>query len=366
MKIIIIALLVLVIILLTVLISAKPFNHAKISTLNVPEPNEKTDPTITLKKQEDRISASAFLLDTFCTVTIFDSNPDQYESDLNEVFELLANCEQLFSKTIPESDIYKLNTQKSLTVSELTANLLKKAVHYSELSKGAFDISIGSVTGLWNFHRHPNSPEHEVPAKEAVEEALKSVDYHNIKIDGSDISLQNPDMILDPGAIAKGYIADLMKEYLVEQGVVSGIVNLGGNVLCIGTRDANRGFNIGIQRPFEDGYVVGVGLNADYQSVVTSGIYERYFEKDGVFYHHILDPKTGFPVENDLLSVTIISKDSITGDALSTSCFVLGKEKGMELINQLEDVHAIFLDKSGTLTCSDGFTEDLTIKDISE
>lgn len=168
-------------------------------------------------------------------------------------------------------------------------------------------------------------------------------------------------MGLDLGAIAKGYIADKMKEFLVSKGVKSATINLGGNVLCIGKKTDNTPFRIGIQKPFADRSETIAILDIEDKSVVSSGIYERYFEKDGTFYHHILNPDTGYPYDNHLVSVTIISDQSMDGDGLSTSCFALGLEKGMELINSLPDVHAVFITDDYQLHYSDHFQEDLKV-----
>ena len=156
--------------------------------------------------------------------------------------------------------------------------------------------------------------------------------------------------------MAKGYIADKMKDYLLEQGVESAIINLGGNVLCVGGY-GEEPFRIGIQRPYADrSETVGV-LEIRDLSAVSSGVYERHFEKDGVNYHHILDPKTGYPYENGLTAVTIVSEKSVDGDGLSTTCFSLGLERGMELVNSLEHVWAMFITDDGELHYSDGMEQ---------
>ena len=149
---------------------------------------------------------------------------------------------------------------------------------------------------------------------------------------------------LDVGFIAKGYIADRLKEYLTAQGVTSGIINLGGNVLTIGNKDGEA-FRVGIQKPFERTGTALMCVESNDSSVVTSGVYERYFSMDKKIYHHILGPSTGYPIDNELLSVTILSKDSTTGDALSTSCLLFGLEKGRELIESMDGVEAIFVTK---------------------
>ena len=160
---------------------------------------------------------------------------------------------------------------------------------------------------------------------------------------------------IDLGAIAKGYIADKIKTFLVDKGVKSAIINLGGNVLCIGQKRTGTNFNIAVKKPFSDNGEYMELLSINDSSVVSSGTYERYFySDDGTFYHHILNPETGYPYDNSLCDVTIISHESYIGDCLSTTCFVLGVDKGMELIESLDGIEAIFMLNDGTKLYSSG------------
>ena len=162
-------------------------------------------------------------------------------------------------------------------------------------------------------------------------------------------------MQLDLGAIAKGYIADRLKDYLKEQGVTSATINLGGNVLCIGGHTDGKPFSVGIQKPFAQRNEVLLSVDVDDLSVVSSGIYERYFESNGTLYHHILNPKTGMPYNNGLTSVSILSSTSVEGDGLSTACFALGLKDGIALLDSLEGVCGVFVDENGELHYSEGF-----------
>ena len=164
----------------------------------------------------------------------------------------------------------------------------------------------------------------------------------------------NDETTIDLGAIAKGYIADRIKDYLKEEKVESAVINLGGNVLCLGERPDGTPFQIGLQKPFASHTeTVGVAGVRDL-SVVSSGVYERHFIKDGVNYHHILDPSTGYPYENGLVQVTILSPQSVDGDGLSTTAFALGLEKGTELLESMEDVYGIFITEDGELHFTEG------------
>ena len=225
---------------------------------------------------------------------------------------------------------------------------MKKSIYYSELTDGAFDVTIAKVSSLWDF----TSGEKIVPDASAIEEGLKTVDYKNICLEGNVAYIKN-DAAVDLGAIAKGYIADKAAEFLREEGVTSAIINLGGNNVVIGKKD-DRPFRIGIQKPTATtGEFSGV-LNLEDISAVTSGAYQRFFVLDGVTYHHILDPETGYPAESDIASVTIICENSADADALSTSCFILGIEKATELMDSIDYACAVFIDHEGNIILTDG------------
>ncbi len=306
------------------------------------------------------IQATGFYFDTAVSVTIYDSQDEQL---LEDCMELCASFETLFSRTLPESEIYRLNhgtLQDSRGVASLspdTASLVAAGLSYSALSEGAFDITIAPLSSQWDFTANKKT----VPSAKDLAEALPLVNYQNISLQGNRLRFLKPGMQLDLGAIAKGYIADRLKAYLLSQGVRSAIINLGGNVLCVGTKPDGSPFLVGIQNPFgKRGEQVAVAALSDC-SVVSSGVYERYFEQDGTLYHHILNPRTGYPYENDLLSVTIFSPASTDGDALSTVCFSLGLEKGMALIDSLPDTYGIFITADETLHYSRGLTDAFQI-----
>lgn len=283
------------------------------------------------------ISKQGFLLDTVIQITLYDTGN---ASLLDESFAVCEKYEQLLSKTVATSDVSRINQAegKPVTVSDETIALIQKSLTYSELSDGAFDITIAPLSSLWDF-----KDKKTIPDSQDIEKAKNLVDYHTISISGNTVTLLNPKASIDLGAIAKGYIADKIKDYLVSKNVKSGLINLGGNVLTIGTKPDGSAWNIGIQKPFDEQNAAITSVHLSDESVVTSGVYERYFKQDGVIYHHILDAKTGYPFQNGLLGVTIISEQSVDGDALSTTCFALGLQKGMELIRSLPDIDAIFI-----------------------
>ncbi|MDO5424301.1 MAG: FAD:protein FMN transferase [Eubacteriales bacterium] len=288
--------------------------------------------------QEPEVT-TGFALDTSITITIYGG-----EKGLGEqCIALCEDYEKLFSRTLEGSDIYQINHAAGapVEVSDDTISLLKTALSYSELSDGAFDCTIAPVSALWDFKNNTGT----VPEAEALQEAVSLVDYRTVSIDGNSVTLENPQAALDLGGIAKGYIADRLKEFLLEEGISGATINLGGNVLAIGEKPSKAMWKIAIQKPFAEHGEVIEAVSISEGSVVTSGVYERYFTVDGQIYHHLLDPETGYPVQNELLSVTIVSENSVDGDALSTICFVLGYEKGAELIQSLNEpgLEAIFV-----------------------
>ncbi len=286
------------------------------------------------------LSRSAFLLNTFVTVTLYDG---QAQDVLDGSLDLCRQYEELLSTTIETSDISRINHraagEDTVEVSARTAELIQMGLDYGERTKGAFDITIEPLSSLWDF----SGGKEIVPEPEAIAEAVERVDYRNVQVEGNHVLLSSPDTAIDLGAIAKGYIADQMKEYLLENGVTSATINLGGNVLCVGSRPDGTPFKIGLQMPFADRNETIAALTIEDCSVVTSGVYERHFEVNGVNYHHLLNPADGYPYENGLLAVTIVSPQSVDGDALSTSCFSLGLEKGMELAESMDGVYGYFI-----------------------
>jgi thiamine biosynthesis lipoprotein len=282
-------------------------------------------------------SDTRFLLNTVCTITA--------ECDMetvNGAFALCEDYENLLSKTKKNSQVYKLNNGETVTADDELISLIEKAIYYSQKTNGNYDITVCPVSDLWDFNNQI------VPSKDEIAEALKSVDYQSIKIDGKTVNLNGSK--IDLGSIAKGYIADRAVDYLKSQNVKSGIVNLGGNVKVFG-----KEYTVGIQRPFSNDIMLTVKIkNA---SAVTSGIYQRAFEKDGKFYHHILDTKTGYPLENTLTSVTILGENSAECDVLSTVCLILGEKDGMKLINETENYEAVFITKNENVLLSDGLKQ---------
>jgi thiamine biosynthesis lipoprotein len=283
-------------------------------------------------------SATGFACDTVVTVTAYAP-----QETVDATLSICADYEKALSKTVVGSDVWRLNhaNGEPVAVDPETAELLTLAVEIGTLSNGAFDVTIAPASALWDF----TADEPVLPDPDALSAACSRIDWRNIVIDGNTVTLLNGAEI-DLGGIAKGYIADRVAAYLKSQGVESACINMGGNVVTIGTKPNGDPWTIGVRdpngAPDESEEVLSVTDGA----VVTSGTYERGFTRDGVRYHHILDPKTGMPVQNGLASVTIIGTRSDLCDALSTACFVLGEEASKPLLDRY-GVSAVFLYADG-------------------
>lgn len=300
--------------------------------------------------RERDLSYTDTLFDTVISVRIYD-NAD--EDILKGCEALCKKYDSMFSNKIADSEISRINNAGGapVEVSDDTIKLLKKGIYYGNMSNGAFDITIGTVSDLWDFKSETPS----VPDAAAIAEAVSHVNYKNVIIKDNTVRLQDAQAKLDVGAIAKGFIADRLKEYLEDNGITHALINLGGNVLAMGNKLDGSDYNIGIQKPFDESGTPITSVKIADKSIVTSGTYQRYFEQDGKIYHHILDARTGYPCENTLSSVTIITDSSLTADAMSTTCFLLGYDKAANMINQLDNVDAVFVTTDNKVIYSKNF-----------
>lgn len=309
-------------------------------------------------------SETGFYLNTSVTLTVYRK---QDVPLIQECFDLCAFYENMLSRTQEGSDIYRINHSNGtpVEISQETALLLERAVFYARLSGGRIDPTVAPLMELWDFTGHASAEEEDdslggqknrIPDESDILSLLPHINYETVRIDGQTVTLDDPEARIDLGFIAKGFIADRLKEYLLSKGVSSAIINLGGNVLTVGARPDGTPFQVGIQKPFgAQGETLAV-LSVTDSSLVSSGVYERCFEQDGKLYHHLLDPDTGYPVENGLLGVTILSSSSMEGDALSTTCFCLGLEEGMALVESLPGTEAVFITQDNALHPSSGLS----------
>ena len=300
------------------------------------------------EKALPKLSEIGFYLDTVITLTAYAENSQILKDALDEC----GRYERLLSRTVEGSDVWRINHAKGepVEVSEDTMRILRCAQDISEKSAGAFDVTIAPVSTMWNFTQDPPV----LPDAEEIARAASLVDYTRMQLEGNTVTLPEG-MMIDLGGIAKGYIADRIKSYLADRGVKHAILSFGGNIVAIGSgKPDGMPWKVGIQdidKPTGEHMLVSLNKGG---STVTSGTYERGFDLDGVRYHHLLSTETGWPVQNELASVTIFSESSMEGDALSTAAFVLGTGKGLELIESLEGIEAVFIAKDRTVTCSSG------------
>ena len=304
------------------------------------------------KASAQPITKTAFFFNTVISITFY----SQSDADLfPEVENLCRKYENMLSRTVEGSDIYNINHAGGdcTEVSAETAELINTALSYCELTDGMVDITIAPLMDLWNFTDGETTK--APPSDEEIQALLSHVDYRNVIVEDNCVELSDPEASIDLGFIAKGYIADKVKEFLVSKGVESAIVNLGGNVNLIGSKPGGESYSVGIRKPFgaEGEYMDSVSVSDT--SLVTSGIYERCFRDGDKFYHHILNPHTGYPVENSLTQVSVICRDSTKADALSTTLLLLGKEKGLEFIESMDDASAMFVEEGDIVTTSDDF-----------
>ena len=299
------------------------------------------------EKELPKVSEIGFYLDTVITLTAYTKE----EKVLKEAPEECGRYERMLSRTIEGSDVWRINhaNGEPVEVSDDTAAILRCAAEISEKSGGAFDITIAPASTMWDF----TSEKAELPDAAALAAAAELVDYSKIRMEGNTV-LMPAGMMIDLGGIAKGYIADRVKAWLEERGVEHAILSFGGNIVAIGKKPDGSDWKVGVQdidKPTGEHMLV---VRNSGGSTVTSGIYERGFELDGVRYHHLLNPKTGWPEQNELASVTILSESSMEGDALATAAFVLGTEEGLTLIEGLEGIEAVFIARDRQVTYSSG------------
>ena len=305
------------------------------------------------------LSKSEFLMGTYINLTLYDNKDPEI---LDKAFNKLKEIERLVSINETGTEVDSINDNSGISpvkVSDDTFNIIKRGLYYSNLSDGSFDITIGPLVKLWSI----GLPEAKVPTEDEITDKLKYINYKNVELDENNktVFLKEKGMMLDLGSIAKGYSADVIKNLFKENNVNSAIIDLGGNVLTVGTKPDGSDWKIGVQDPFtQRGDIIGT-LSVNSKSVVTSGIYERFIEKDGTKYHHILSPFTGYPYDNEIAGVTILSDSSMDGDGLSTTIFSKGVDNGLSLINSLDNIEAIFVTKDKKVYLSSGIKEIFTL-----
>lgn len=313
------------------------------------------------KKEPEPISKEGLFLGTFCKVTIYD---EASRDVLEKAFNRISEIEDKMTINKTSSEVININSKAGsdyVKVSPDTFSVIKQGKYYSELSQGKFDVTIGPIVKLWNI----GTDKARVPSPDEIKNKLPLVDYSNILLNEQEnkIMLKEKGMLIDLGAIAKGYAGDEVKRVLAENGVKHALINLGGNLVTLGSKLNNKAWKLGVQNPLDSrGEYLGT-IEVSDKAIVTSGIYERYIEKDGKRYHHILSPENGYPIDNSLVSVSIVADKSIDADALSTTAFALGLENGLKLIESLKNVDAIFVTKDSDVYVTSGLKDNFKITD---
>lgn len=316
-----------------------------------------TKNTQTEEKAESNEEASKdiFAMDTYMTVTAYGAKAqeavDEAEAEIQRLDELLSTGNE-------ESEIAQLNQNKSATLSEDAGYLVERALELNKETDRAFDIAIYPVMEAWGFP----TQNYQVPTADTLESLLKLADASQIIYDEDSrkISFDREGMKIDLGGIAKGYTSSRIMDIYKENNISSGLVNLGGNVQALGTKPDGSKWRVAVQSPDDTEDYLGI-LSVEDKAVITSGGYERYFEQDGKTYHHIIDPKTGYPAENGLTSVTVVSEDGTLADGLSTSLFIMGKDKAIEFWRAHSDeFDIIMLIDEGKLYVTEGIQDDFS------
>lgn len=319
------------------------------------------------KRKIVTVSETRLMLGTFVEITVIGGRGDDLAGAVEAAFLRIAEIEAIADRYTGSSEISELNRNAAVgrlvdvPVSDDILEMLTVAKMVSEISNRAFDITVAPVVDLWDFTGDGGG---KIPDGKEIGERLKLVDCGKIVVEDGTISSEEPGIKLDLGGVAKGYAADEAAEVLIEAGVKSGVINAGGDMVLIGSKGRAGGktpWRIGVQDPRDSNGLIAL-LKLKDTSVVTSGDYERYFIVDGRRYHHIIDPKTGYP-SNASISVTIVAESAAFADALATAVFVLGPQKGIDLVEELDSVEALVMGADGGISVTTGLSDLIEYED---
>jgi len=315
------------------------------------------------KKCTQPVVVEEFCMGTWVTVKAYG---DGAKEAVDKVFDRIREIERKMTINSPGGEINELNEKAGsvgVKLSSDTMYVIEKALLYSKQSLGAFDITIGPLVKEWGVYT--SNP--KVPSEDEIRNLLNLVGYSDLIIDKDNgtAMLRKEGQIVDLGGIAKGYAGDEAVRILKEHGIKSACVDIGGNVVLLGKKPDGSNWLVGVQNPrgVSGSHICILELSD--KTIVTSGDYERYFVKDNIKYHHIIDPRTGYPAKSGLLSATIVTEKSIDADALSTAVFVLGLDEGMKLVNSLDGVDAVLITEDKKVYVTDGLKGAFTMDDYS-
>lgn len=303
------------------------------------------------REQAEPETITLFAMDTYMELRAYGD-----AAALSDAAALIHMLEDTLSVTDEGSEIYALNRDKRAVLSPDAAALTGAALELCERAGGALDVSVYPVLRAWGF----TTGEYRVPSEEEISRLLRAVDYRRVRLEDGAAAL-GEDMMIDLGSVAKGYASGRVVALLRSAGVVSALVNLGGNVQTLGTKPDGSLWRVAIRDPFGDG-VLGVVEAAD-KAVITSGGYERFFERDGETYWHILDPATGRPARAGLAAVTVVGEDALTCDGLSTALFVMGPERAAALWRESDDFEAVLVTDDGDVLITEGLEDCFSVSE---
>ncbi len=292
-------------------------------------------------EKESKYTDEMFALDTFISFTLYDDDEELCKNTVEKCKNEIKRLEKLFSATLPDSDVYKINHREgdSVAVADETAYLLNESLGLSSKVDGAFDITIRELMSAWGF----DSKEYKVPSDSEIEKALLNVGYDKVSVEGNLVTLESG-VKIDLGGVAKGYIGEMVSEVIKNSSVDCAIVNMGGMIITVGEKESGEKFTVGVEHPDDTkGYFYT--FFCDEVFVSTTGAYQRYFEENGVKYHHILDTKSGKPCDSEFSSVTVVGSSGEKTDMLSTAFFVMGLEKTKEYLKTHDDNSVVILSK---------------------
>lgn len=294
------------------------------------------------KREEQKASDTLFAMDTYMTFTVYG---DRGGEIIEQCKDEIKRLDRLLSSENEESEIFMLNESEEFELSGEVAGIIKKCLEISKATDGNFDITVGALTKLWGF----SGGNYRLPSEDEIALTLDSVGYEKISLEGN--VLKKPAQTkIDLGGIAKGYATDRLFEILEEQDVKGAVFSLGGNVLTFGQNSKGKKWSVAVTDPKDKNSFVKTVEREGNLAFVTSGDYQRYFEQNGEKYHHILDPKTGYPSKGELSSVTVISKSGFYADGLSTALFVAGEQKAPEFAKNTDAFEAIYITSDGEVS----------------
>ncbi len=290
-------------------------------------------------QKQQKVNYSGVTQGSYFSITYFDENGRNFENEIDSIFEAVDNSVSLWNEN---SIIRRVNRNEDVVVDQIFKDNFEWSRKASEFSGGAFDATIGPLVSAWGFHYKKELK----MTPEMVDSIRQLVDYRKIEITGDKVVKANPNMTLDFNAVAQGYTADLVGKLLETNGIDNYLIDVGGEIMARGTKPNGEEWIIGIEKPaenFDSERSVQIKINLRDRGIVTSGNYRKYIEKDGVRYSHSIDPKSGYPVPQDLLSATVIAENAAWADCLASICMLVGREKAIELLEKEKNVEAYFI-----------------------